>query len=109
MLNNRELRERFLSPVEARFSAKTGELIGPTRTCCASDAELGIQLGIMVARIDVLQASLGITFRITGIVRCLIGDENLDHSREDDTVFSRFPYAYRSSPLPRHRLIRPTP
>jgi site-specific DNA recombinase len=45
----------------------------------------------LVARIDVLQASLRITFRITGIVRYLIGDENLDHSREDDDVFVDFP------------------
>jgi hypothetical protein len=45
----------------------------------------------LVARIDVLQASLRITFCITGIVRYLIGDENLDHSREDDTVFVDFP------------------
>jgi hypothetical protein len=45
----------------------------------------------LVARIDVLQASLGITFRTTGIVRYLIGGENLDHSREDDTVFVDFP------------------
>jgi hypothetical protein len=45
----------------------------------------------LVARIDVLQASLRITFRVTGIVRYLIGDENLDHSREDDTVFVDFP------------------
>src|SRR6266852_4436322 len=45
----------------------------------------------LVGRIDVLQASLRLKFRITGIVRYLIGDENLDHSREDDTVFVDFP------------------
>jgi hypothetical protein len=45
----------------------------------------------LVARIDVLQASLRITFRITGIARHLIGDGNLDHSREDDIVFVDFP------------------
>jgi site-specific DNA recombinase len=45
----------------------------------------------LVARIDVLQASLRMTFRITGIVRYLIGDENLDHSQEDGTVFVDFP------------------
>src|SRR5258706_13223221 len=32
-----------------------------------------------------------ITFRITGIVRYLSGDEDLDHSRKDDTVFVEFP------------------
>jgi site-specific DNA recombinase len=45
----------------------------------------------LVARIDVLQASLRITFCITGIVRYLSGDENLDHSREDDIVFVDLP------------------
>ncbi len=45
----------------------------------------------LVARIDVLQASLRITFRIAGVVRYLSGGENLDHSREDDTVFIDFP------------------
>jgi hypothetical protein len=45
----------------------------------------------LVARIDVLQASLRITFRITGIVRYLSGGENLDHSGEDDTVFIDLP------------------
>ncbi len=44
----------------------------------------------LVARIDVLQASLRITFRITGIVHYLSGDEDLDHP-EDDTVFVDFP------------------
>src|ERR1700730_2019979 len=45
----------------------------------------------LVARIDVLQASLRITLRITGIVRYLSGGEDLDHSREHDTVFVDFP------------------
>jgi len=45
----------------------------------------------LVARIDVLQAGLRITFRLTGIVRYLSGSKNLDHSREDDTVFVDFP------------------
>jgi hypothetical protein len=45
----------------------------------------------LVARIDVLQASLRITFPITGVVRYLTGGENLDHSRENDTVFVDFP------------------
>jgi site-specific DNA recombinase len=45
----------------------------------------------LVARIDVLQASLRITFPITDIVRYLSGGENLDHSGEDDTVFVDFP------------------
>jgi hypothetical protein len=45
----------------------------------------------LVARIDVLQASLWITFRIAGVVRYLSGDENLDHSPEDDIVFADFP------------------
>jgi hypothetical protein len=45
----------------------------------------------LVARIDVLQASLRITFRVTGIVRYLSGGENLARSREDDTVFVDFP------------------
>jgi len=45
----------------------------------------------LVARIDVLQASLRIAFRITGIVRHLSGGENLDHSQEDDTVFVDIP------------------
>src|SRR5712672_2146346 len=41
----------------------------------------------LVARIDVLRASLRITFRIPEVVRYLTGDENLDHSQEHDTVF----------------------
>src|SRR6266478_4325742 len=45
----------------------------------------------LVARIDVLQASLRITFRITGIAPYLSGRENLDHSQEDDTVLVDFP------------------
>jgi len=45
----------------------------------------------LVARIDVLQASLRIAFRIAGIVRFLSGGENLDHSREDDVVSVDFP------------------
>ena len=45
----------------------------------------------LVARIDVLQASLGITFRITGVARYLSGDDNLDHCWEDDTVFVDIP------------------
>jgi hypothetical protein len=45
----------------------------------------------LVARIDVLQASLRITFRITGVVRYLSVDENVDHWREDDTVVVDFP------------------
>jgi DNA invertase Pin-like site-specific DNA recombinase len=45
----------------------------------------------LVARIDVLQASLRITFRITGIVGYLSGGENLEHPLEDDTVFVDFP------------------
>ena len=45
----------------------------------------------VVARIDVLQAGLRITFRIAGVVRYLSGGENLDHSRGDDTVFVDFP------------------
>jgi site-specific DNA recombinase len=45
----------------------------------------------LVARIDVLQGSLRITFRVTGVVRYLSGDETLDHQQEDDTVFVDFP------------------
>jgi len=45
----------------------------------------------LVARIDVLQASLRITFRITGVVRYLCGGENLEHPQEDGTVFVDFP------------------
>src|SRR5260370_15000027 len=45
----------------------------------------------LVARIDVLQASLRITFRITGIVGYLSGGENLDYPQEDHTVFVDFP------------------
>ncbi len=45
----------------------------------------------LVARIDVLQASLRITFRITSIVRYLSGGENLDQLQEDDTVSVDFP------------------
>jgi len=45
----------------------------------------------LVARIDVLQASLRITLRIPGVVRYLSGGENLDHPQEDDTVFVDFP------------------
>src|SRR5713101_2959290 len=45
----------------------------------------------LVARIDVLQASLRITFRIAGMVRYLSGDENVDHWQEDDTVAVDFP------------------
>jgi site-specific DNA recombinase len=45
----------------------------------------------LVARIDVLQPSLRITFRITGVVRYLSGDENLDHPQEEETVFVDFP------------------
>jgi site-specific DNA recombinase len=45
----------------------------------------------LVDRIDVLQASLRITFRVPGVVRYLSGGENLDHSQEDDTVFVDFP------------------
>lgn len=45
----------------------------------------------LVARIDVLQASLKITFRITGVVRYLSGGEDLNHLRKDDTVFVELP------------------
>jgi DNA invertase Pin-like site-specific DNA recombinase len=45
----------------------------------------------LVARIDVLQASLRITFRIAGVVRYLSGSENLDYPQENDTVFVDFP------------------
>jgi site-specific DNA recombinase len=45
----------------------------------------------LVARIDVLQASLRIAFRIPGVVRYLSGDENFEHPQEDDTVFVDFP------------------
>ncbi len=45
----------------------------------------------LVARVDVLQASLRITFRITGVVRYLSGGDNLEHPKEDDTVFVDFP------------------
>ncbi len=45
----------------------------------------------LVARIDVLQASLRITFRIAGVVHYLSGGENLDHPQENDAVFVDFP------------------
>jgi site-specific DNA recombinase len=45
----------------------------------------------LVARIDVLQASLRITFRIPGVVRHLTGSENLEHPQEDDTALVDFP------------------
>jgi site-specific DNA recombinase len=40
----------------------------------------------LLARVDVLQASLGIAFCITGVANFLSGGEDLDHSREDDIV-----------------------
>jgi hypothetical protein len=45
----------------------------------------------LIARIDVLQASLRITFRITGIVRYLSGGENVDHWQGEDSVIVDFP------------------
>jgi site-specific DNA recombinase len=45
----------------------------------------------LVARIDVLQASLRITFRITGVVRYLTGEKDLSHSPKDDTGLIEFP------------------
>src|ERR1700730_1956720 len=45
----------------------------------------------LLARIDVMQAGLRITFRVTGIVRYLIGGENADYATEEDTVLVDFP------------------
>ena len=42
----------------------------------------------LVARIDVLQASLRITFRLEGLFGYLGGSEDLDHSQEDDPVLN---------------------
>ena len=40
----------------------------------------------LLARIDVTQAGLRITFSVNGIVRCLIAGENAGHPTEEDTV-----------------------
>jgi len=45
----------------------------------------------LVARIDVLQASLRITFSITRAARYLSGGEVFDDPQQDDTVFIDFP------------------
>ncbi len=45
----------------------------------------------LLARIDVMQAGLRITFRVTGIVRYLIGGENAGYATEEDTVLVDFP------------------
>src|SRR6185437_2063002 len=45
----------------------------------------------LLARIDVMQAGLRITFRVTGIVRQLIGGENAGHATDEDTVLVDFP------------------
>jgi hypothetical protein len=45
----------------------------------------------LLARIDVVQAGLRITFRVTGIVRYLIGSENAGYAAEEATVLVDFP------------------
>ena len=45
----------------------------------------------LLARIDVMQADLRITFRVNGIVRQLIGDENAGDATEENTVLVDFP------------------
>jgi hypothetical protein len=45
----------------------------------------------LLARIDVMQAGLRLTFRVTGIVRYLIGSENAGHPSQEETVSVEFP------------------
>jgi hypothetical protein len=45
----------------------------------------------LLARIDVVQAGLRITFRVTGIVRYLIGGENAGYATEENYVLVDFP------------------
>jgi hypothetical protein len=45
----------------------------------------------LLARIDVMPTGLRITFRINGIVRYLIGEENAGYATEEDTVLVDFP------------------
>src|SRR4051794_3012581 len=45
----------------------------------------------LVARIDVLQATLRIAFRITGAARYLSEGEDLDDPQQEDTVFIDLP------------------
>jgi site-specific DNA recombinase len=45
----------------------------------------------LIARIEVLQASLRIAFRITGVASYLSGGEDFDDPQQDDAVFVDFP------------------
>src|SRR5258708_10209756 len=45
----------------------------------------------LIPRIDIMQACLRITFRITEIVRYLIGGENAVHPSQEQTVSADFP------------------